>query len=414
MNLLHQVIKKDFQVRKFGYYGLLKNLRFFEPYLYVYLLSQDINLFEIGLLIAIREIITYVFEIPSGIFADYYGKKTELVICFLFYIASFVFFFIGSSFFILSIAMILYGFGDALRSGTHKAMIYSYLEQKDWFTEKTFVYGRTRSFSLIGSSVSAFFSIVLVLYFKDLSWFFLLTIVPYILNFLLILSYPGNLNEKRESSKSLKQFFKLSYDQLKSIIKTPKLFSVLTSSSLFDAVFKTTKDYIQPIIVLAITGLGFSILQFEEDVNKKMVLGFVYGLFYILSAGASRNVYLLQKLANSRKLMNLLFDALALLLVFVFVALKLENLFLIIFIYLLIYLVKNARRPLLVDVAGDIMNKEERATVLSIDSQMKSFFVIILAPAFGFMATRYSIENAFLAIAVLIFVVNLFLKKRIK
>jgi len=86
---LHSMIKQDFQIRKFGYYGLLKNLQFFEPYLYVYLLSLDIDLFQIGILIAIREIITYIFEIPSGIFADYYGKKTELVICFVFYIASF-------------------------------------------------------------------------------------------------------------------------------------------------------------------------------------------------------------------------------------------------------------------------------------------------------------------------------------
>lgn len=411
---IYQNIKKDFQIKKFGYYGLLKNLRFFEPYLYVYLLSLNIDLFQIGLLISIREIITYLFEIPSGIFADYYGKKTELVICFIFYIISFILFFLGSGFMVLIPAMIFFGLGDAFRSGTHKAMIYSYLEQKNWFKEKTFVYGRTRSFSLIGSSVSAFFSIILVIYFKDLSWLFLLTVVPYILNFLLILSYPDNLNEKRESSISLKHFFRLSYDQLKSILKTPKLLSILTSSSLFDAVFKTTKDYIQPIIVLAITILGFSILQFEEDINKKITLGFIYGIFYILSAGASRYVYLLNKFANSRRLMNLLFDVLALLLVFIFIALKFENLFLIILIYLLIYLVKNARRPLLVDVAGDIMNKKERATVLSIDSQMKSFFVIILAPAFGYIATVFSIEIAFLAIALLIFIVNLFLKRKIR
>ena len=82
-------------------YGLLKNLRFFEPYLYIYLLSLNIDLFHIGILFSIREIIIYIFEIPSGIIADEYGKKKELMICFLFYIISFVFFFVGGNFFII-------------------------------------------------------------------------------------------------------------------------------------------------------------------------------------------------------------------------------------------------------------------------------------------------------------------------
>ncbi len=414
MDSLHQNIKKDFQIKKFGYYGLLKNLQFFEPYLYVYLLSLDFNLFQIGLLISIREVITYVFEIPSGIFADHYGKKTELVICFIFYIISFILFFSGSSFLILILAMIFYGFGDAFRSGTHKAMIYSYLEQNDWFSEKTFVYGRTRSYSMIGSAISAFASIILVIYFKDLSWVFLLTTIPYIANFFLILSYPNNLNEKTESSVSLSRFFKISYQQLKSIVKTPKLLSVLTSSSLFDGIFKTIKDYIQPIIILVITSLGIVFLKFDEDLNKKIILGFIYGLFYIFSSFASRNVYRLNKLANSKVLMNLFFDLMGLILLLVFISLKFELLFLIIILYLILYLVKNSRRPLLVDVAGDIMNKKERATVLSIDSQLKSLFVIILAPGFGYMATVYSIETAFLIVAIGVFVVNLFLRRRIK
>ena len=203
--------------------------------------------------------------------------------------------------------MILFGFGDALRSGTHKAMIYSYLEQKDWFTEKTFVYGRTRSFSLIGSALSAFASIFMVIYFRDLSWIFLLTVIPYILNFILILTYPNSLNEKRETSTSFKKFFQISYQQVKSIFKSTKLLTVLTSSSLFDAVFKTVKDYIQPILIITITSLGIGFLKFEEDVNKKIILGFIYGLFYIFSSAASRNVYRLNKLANSKALMNVFF-----------------------------------------------------------------------------------------------------------
>ncbi len=159
-------IKKDRQIIKFCFYGFLKNLRFFEPFLVIYLLSMDLSLFKIGLLYSIREITNYIFEVPSGMFADNYGKRTELSLCFIIYIISFVFFFIGGEFWVFVIAMFFFGLGEAFRSGTHKAMILSYLEEKGWFSFKGLVYGRTRSYSLIGSSLSAFLSIVFVLGFK--------------------------------------------------------------------------------------------------------------------------------------------------------------------------------------------------------------------------------------------------------
>ena len=105
----YALIKRDSQILKFSMYGFLKNLRFFEPYLIIYLLSFDISLFQIGILYSIREIITYIFEIPSGIIADQYGKKSELMMCFVFYIISFVFFFIGTKYSIIIIAMIFFG-----------------------------------------------------------------------------------------------------------------------------------------------------------------------------------------------------------------------------------------------------------------------------------------------------------------
>ena len=96
--LIKKHIKKDALIRKFCFYGLFKNLKFFEPFLIIYLLSMDLSLFSIGILYSIREITNYIFEVPSGLFADHYGKKTELMICFVMYIISFVFFFIGGAF----------------------------------------------------------------------------------------------------------------------------------------------------------------------------------------------------------------------------------------------------------------------------------------------------------------------------
>ena len=56
-------------------YGFLKNLRFFDAFFILFLLEKGISFTQIGLLYAIREVITNLFELPSGILADTFGRK---------------------------------------------------------------------------------------------------------------------------------------------------------------------------------------------------------------------------------------------------------------------------------------------------------------------------------------------------
>src|SRR6056297_3952494 len=246
---IKKIIKKDKMIWKFCLYGFLKNLRFFEPYLVIFLLSIELDLFSIGILYAVREAVTYIFEVPSGIIADTYGKKKELMACFVFYIISFGLFFSGRNFAALTAAMVFFGLGEAFRSGTHKAMIYSYLERKGWFEHKTYVYGMTRSFSLMGSAISAFLSVIFVLNIPSLKWIFIVCTIPYFLDFILIWSYPDFLDERKMTDFRFKGFFQLVIDHIRSVLHRPLLKKILLSSSIFDSVFKTIKDYIQPILM---------------------------------------------------------------------------------------------------------------------------------------------------------------------
>ena len=409
---LHELIKKDRQIKKFCLYGFLKNLRFFEPYLYIYLIQVvHLNLFQIGTLFSIRGIIIYLFEVPSGIFADQYGKKTELMICFIFYIASFLFFFLGGSYAIVAVGMVLFGLGEAFRSGTHKAMIYSYLEQKGWFGHKTFVYGRTRSFSLVGASLSAFTAIFLIIKLPRMQSIFLFSIIPYILDFLLILSYPKSLNEQVESTISIKIFFTYSIKQLKNVFANTSLRNVVVSSSLFDAIFKVLKDYIQPILkdIILVSGI-YIITSMEAATQLKIILGLIYGVMYIFSSWVSRNVYRLNLKFNSDKLMDISFDILGIVFFIMFFAIKTKIMLVVILLYFFLYLLKDGRRPLAVDVFGDYMQKNERATVMSIESQIGSFFMIVLAPLFGYIADRFGIATLFFIVGLSILVLNRFLR----
>jgi len=60
------------------------------------------------------------------------------------------------------------------------------------------------------------------------------------------------------------------------------------------------------------------------------------------------------------------------------------------------------------------MKRNERATVMSIESQIRSLLMVILAPVFGFIAHRFSIAVLFFMIGVFILIFNRFLKVKDK
>lgn len=403
MNHLRSKIIRDPLIWKFCAYGFLKNLKLFEPYLMIYLLGMGQDLFQIGLLYSIREIITYIFEIPSGVLADYYGKKRELMTCFIFYIISFLFFFAGSNFIILAGAMFFFGLGEAFRSGTHKAMIYSYLERKEWFNEKTFVYGRTRSFSLAGSSISAFLSIIFVLNIPSLKWIFIVCTIPYFLDFILIWSYPDFLDERKITDFRFKGFFQLVIGHIRSILHRPLLKRILLSSSIFDSIFKTIKDYIQPILMLLILStldLGNNVQENREIL--KVSLGIIYGVFYIFSALASRNAHHLHKIGTSSQLMNISLSIAGGIFLLLSFGIYNDMTIFVILLYFVLYVMKDGRRPIFVDVCGNWMKKEERATVMSLDSQLRAVITVFAAPIAGFVAENFSIPVLFLALGIIV------------
>ena len=400
-------IKSDFQIKKFCAYGFLKDLRFFEPYLLIFLMGKGIDLFQIGILIAIREVIVNLFEIPSGIVADYFGRKKELDLCFGLYIISFLFFFFTNSFFVAIFAMVFYGLGEAFRSGTHKAMIYTYLDSKGWQKDKTFVYGKTRSCSLIGGAISSIISILIILNTTSLNCIFLFSIIPYVLDFILILTYPKFLDcADKKSQMGFRDMFKLI---LAKFHKNNTLKKMMIEEGMFEATISFIKDLIQPILELIIVGSGFVIIStINAEDNLKVILGIVYAFLNLLGSIASRNAYMLKFNKSNMKCLYMIHFLLAISMAILAVVSK--NPYLVFGVYLLIYLLFNVRKPIFVDEIDEHIEKSARATALSVTSQLKALFLIIFAPILGYIADRFGLSVIMLILAVL-FIITLPLLK---
>ncbi len=387
-NELRKDISKDFQIKKFCAYGFLKNLKFFEPYLLIYLMSNNINLFQIGVLIAIREVIVNVFEIPSGFIADYFGRKKELYFCFGFYIISFILFFLTDTFTLATFGMIFFGLGEAFRSGTHKAMVYTYLDFKNWQNEKTFVFGRTRSFSLIASALSSLLGIILILNVPSDSYIFLFSVIPYILDFFLIMSYPKFLDtfDKKHNIA----FKEMAKGVIESFRINKKLRNILIEEGIAEAGFSYVKDLIQPILEIIIVGSGISIIaSLSANDNLKIILGLVYAILNLFGSYFSKKAYVLKAKRTSLACLFIIHIGYAIScgLLAVFSGQYLA----VCVIYVLIYILHSIRKPIFVDEIDNNIHKSNRATVISASAQLKSLFLMIFAPILGIVADNIGI-----------------------
>ncbi|KKK54961.1 hypothetical protein LCGC14_3079390, partial [marine sediment metagenome] len=167
---------------RFCLYGFLKNQQYFAPFLILAFRQKQLSFTMIGLLIGFREVCINFMEIPTGAIADVLGRRASMICSFLAYIGAFAIFAMSQRFVSLFVAMFFFSVGEAFRTGTHKAMIFAWLEHHGRENEKIKVYGYTRSWSKIGSAVSVIAAAAMVFFLEQYRWVFLFSIAPYLLN----------------------------------------------------------------------------------------------------------------------------------------------------------------------------------------------------------------------------------------
>ena len=395
------MIPKNLQLFKFSAYGFLKNQRFFDVFIFLFFLEQGISFLQIGTLIAIREIALLLLEIPTGFVADSLGRRKSMIFAFLSYILSFIFFFFFPGFFLYIIAMIFFALGDAFRTGTHKAMILHYLKMNDLLHLKVEYYGYTRSWSQMGSALAALIAGGIVLYSGEYKYIFLCSIIPYILALILMFTYPKELDGERESKEgflnNITHNFQITFTSLKLSFKEPLLRRALVNSAIFDGLFKTVKDYMQPILKMVVLSVPFLL-----GINKResIIISIVYCFLYILTSYASRNSGKLKDRFPSLSVaVNHTYIAGILLVLCAGVFYIVELNIIIIMLFFIFFILQNLRRPINIGFISDNISHDVMASGLSVESQLKTIFVAIMSPLMGFIADSINIGAAFIILS---------------
>ena len=167
------------------------------------------------------------------------------------------------------------------------------------------------------------------------------------------------------------------------------------------------------LISMPLTLLLFN--QYSSQDQIEIYSSIMYAFIFLISAFTTRFAYVLLKYKDHDQLTRFtwVFTGLATLLIGFFI-----NQLIIVFVgFVLIYMFLNIRKPLIVEVMGDYSDKDKRASILSIDSQLTSLLIVICAPLLGLIADHASYQVMFIivgAIMVLTYMVSLFNPNRMK
>lgn len=402
--------QKDKQYFKFCAYGFLKNLRLYDAFLLIFFLENGITFSQIGVLYAAREIVINVAEIPSGIIADTYGRKSSLLGAFLLYIMAFVAFYFSHHFYWLLLAMAFIGIGDAFRSGTHKGMIMDYLRMNGWEAHKVAYYGHTRSWSQRGSAISALVAGIMVFYSGNYRIVYLIAILPYLLNFINIYTYPDAINYASKKKAKTRETFKSVLQNFAAAIQKKRVLGIMNSAALHSAYLKSIKDYVQPIMVNL--ALVIPILATIDAKRKSgLVIGICYFIIYLLTSQASQNAYKLVDLKIKNVEMLTLLSGLVAGIIGGWLFYLEYWLFSLLFL-VAIYIIENLRKPILTGVLADNVPNEILTSVISAQSFYQTVVTALIALSVGVLADYGGVGVALVVVSVFLFLMTVGLGRR--
>ena len=373
-------------IRRFCLYGFLKNQRYFEPFLILAFLDKGLGFATIGLLVAVREGTTRLLEIPSGALADLWGRRRSMVLSFAAYVTSFLLLGAADRWLWLAAGMVLFGIGDAFRTGTHKAMILTWLEREGRLSEKTAVYGQTRSWSKLGSAASIPISMAVVWISGDYQAVFFVSVIPALADLVNLALYPAFLEGPAQGA-DFGAVWRHMRAALLAALQLHPLRRLVAESMGYEGYVKVAKDYLQPVVkaVALAAGLGMILpTGLDEPARVALLAGPLYFLVHILSAAASRGAGWYSNWAGGDEAAaRRLWSGLALLSALLLLASLAGWAALFILALAAVIVLQNLWRPLLVSRFHQVAASDQVATVLSIESQAKSLSGMVLAPLVG-------------------------------
>ena len=368
---------------------LLKAVKWFMiimPIIVLFFEEHGLSLTQIMILQATYSFTVALFEIPSGFFADIYGRRLSLFYGSIFIFIGYLIFSFFSGFNEFFIAEIFLGVGGSLVSGADSAIIYDTLLELKEDEDNTKIEGRNYGIGNVSEGIAGVLGGFLALTSLDLPVY----IQTFVMFFSIPISY--SLIEPKSSYKLAKSLNSILIIVKETFLHNNKLKWYIIYSSAMGVGTLSIAWFVQPFLIELQTPLVY--------------YGIIWASLNIIAGITSYYSYLFN--------INNLLIYISLLMIISFICLGLNITIHGLIFIVLIYIIRGVITPNLRNLININSTSERRATVLSLRSFMIRISFAIIAPILGYITDSYNISYVFYVLAIIVGLTSLLAVYKLK
>lgn len=364
-------------------------LSFFNPILYIYLLSKDFSFAEVGLYLSIFWLVSFMTELPCGAITDNIGAKNSILLSSVFRVIGLILL-LSNSLILLYISAILSAVAESFQSGTLTSWLVNVSNKNNEEINIDKILSRNSLYALFFSAIVGFISAKYVyVYYKSLS--IILSMIVFIISLFITLLFMKNLEVTQ----------KISIERLKDSFVTVK-------NSLKETLYVKSSVFLMILFVIpSILDLGPS--NQWQAVFEKLDVDIIGYIWIGISVSGMLGSLIYEKLSNKLSKLRILYFFvvvnIGMLLMFIFI----QNVFAK-FVLFMLYIVFFTLMSIQVNVFMHkylVKSDENRTTTVSIFYTFESIIVAILLSVNGVLTDKVGIENTWLAFMALVGVIIL-------
>lgn len=386
------------QVWRIYFASFLKNQTYFVPILVIFFQDLGLSFSEIFWLFTFGSVFSFIIEIPTGVFADLFGKRRSIIWSKFVIFVSFILFGFAWNFWTLLLANLILELGKSLRSGTETAYVYDYLDENPEAPRYTTVKANQKFYARISESIAAAVG-GFVATITSFNFVFFVAAIPALLNFVQTLFWV-KIKESNDNDLSIKKSISFAKQSLLEVVHTRILRRIIFNIAVFTSALFALSTFIQPYLVAVGVPISW--------------IGMLYSGFLLLIAFIVRYVSKLEDRFGSRGLFNWL--ALISFVPILVLGLGLQSIWGGVFFFFVL-MVENIRSPIANAYFHEQVTSTNRATMGSILELFKTAAKLVVLPMIGYATDVYSMPVAFLIIGGMVLSGSIFLwvgRKQIK
>jgi MFS family permease len=344
------------------------------PIIVIFWQENGLSMFEVMLLQSLFGFTVILLEVPSGYFADRFGRRKTLIMAGVFSTLGIAAYSLGHNFLEFIVGETLWALGVSLISGSNSAMFYDTLVELGKEEKYKKLWGKASSYYMFSSAVAAVAGGLIAGY--QLRW----ALHAQIPIFMLMIPIAYSMKEPEHHLEVSEKEEKTMKSVVREVLKRPELRNLMFYGAAIYAALQTAFMFYQPYFKL--TGLDVALF------------GFAFAGFNVISALGSRYADTLEKKLGMK-------NSLMLLMLLVASSLFLMSEFVLILGLGFIFLQQFARgfsKPVISDYINKVIDSDNRSTILSTYSLTGKLFMSLSTPVFGYVADLYTMPQALLAL----------------